>query len=61
LNVFGNIEMNHFLVQGFVEAIINGNFNNYTKGGIYLFSNTPSKAPCAKGILEVIPSATSVV
>ena len=53
--------MNHFLVQGFVEAIISGSFNDYTKGGIYLFSNTPSRAPCAKGILEVIPSATSVV
>lgn len=58
--------MNHFLVQGYVSGFTGGDFNNYKKGGIYLFERANGQQfnnapPTDKGILEVIPSNNFVV
>lgn len=58
--------MNHFLIQGYVSGFTGGDFNNYKKGGIYLFERANGQQfnnapPTDKGILEVIPSTNFVV
>lgn len=53
--------MNNYLVQGYVQSITSGNFNDYLKGGIFLYSGTITNQPSGKGVLEVIPNGSVVV
>lgn len=53
--------MNNYLVQGYVQSITNGTLNDYTKGGIFLYSGTITNQPSGKGVLEVIPNGNVVV